>query len=127
MIRNSEAYTSRVSVTRVQGMNSAVARSAWQGRFAVLLVLPWTLTGCFAGGGKPYQINFMAPPAFMETAEVTPFTDSAKSRPAGGSPHPVRDAAGTRVDTAGADPLLYRPACRRLRLLGYGRIVLGRS
>ncbi|MDQ1303099.1 MAG: hypothetical protein QG595_1082 [Pseudomonadota bacterium] len=93
----------------------------WPRMAFVLVAL--ALTGC--AGGKPYQIPFMTPPAFLERSEVAPFNDAS----------PVATPADPRILYAtlrepatveGEDRFYTADRAAELRL-GEGRIVLGRG
>jgi hypothetical protein len=86
-------------------------------------LLATLLAGCAAS--KPYQISFMAPPAFLENAEVTPFTDTGNvSVP--GDPRIFYATLREPVTVAGEDRFYTSERAAELRL-GVGRIVLGAS
>lgn len=89
---------------------------------SLLLLLP-ALAGC--AGSQQYSIPFMAPPAFLESAEVPPFSD----------PGPVVVPADPRVlyatlrepATSGTADRFYSNERAGVLRLGSSRIVLGRS
>jgi hypothetical protein len=86
-------------------------------------LLATLLAGCATS--KPYQISFMAPPAFLENAEVTPFTDTRDvSVPA--DPRIFYATLREPVTVAGEDRFYTSDRAAELRL-GVGRIVLGAS
>jgi esterase/lipase superfamily enzyme len=81
------------------------------------------LAAC-AGSG-PYQIPFMAPPAFLESAEVAPFSDTGSVNvPA--DPQILYATLREPVTVAGEDRFYTSERAAELRL-GAGRIVLGTS
>lgn len=91
-------------------------------RWGWLLLLP-ALAGC--AGGQQYSIPFMPPPAFLESAEVPPFSD----------PGPVSAPVDPRVlyatlrepAVAGTGDRFYGTERAGALRLGSSRIVLGRS
>ncbi|MDH5255248.1 MAG: alpha/beta hydrolase [Gammaproteobacteria bacterium] len=90
----------------------------------MLLLLP-LVAGCASSGSSQYSIPFMPPPAFLETAEVPPFSD----------PGPVGVPADPRVLFAtlrepaaeGTADRFYGTERAAALRVGSSRIVLGRS
>jgi esterase/lipase superfamily enzyme len=82
-----------------------------------------TLAAC--SGGGPYSIPFMPPPAFLEEAEVTPFTDTeAVAAPA--DPRVLYATVREPARPGDSERFYSRDRGTQVRL-GEARIVLGRS
>jgi esterase/lipase superfamily enzyme len=90
---------------------------------AIAGALLFILSGC--AGTRLYQVPFMPPPAFLESAEVTPFTDPGQVNvPA--DPRILYVTLREPVTVAGEDRFYTSERAAELRL-GAGRIVLGAS
>jgi esterase/lipase superfamily enzyme len=104
----------------LQGQAGEVVRRV---RPAAVLMAAAAIAGCAAG--KPYQIPFMPPPAFLESAEVTPFADATRVD-APEDPQILYATLREPATVEGEDRFYSSERAAELRL-GAGRIVLGES
>lgn len=103
----------------VPGSHSPAAGTFY--RLFTVAVFTAMLGGCAAN--KPYQIPFMSPPAFLEKAEVTPFTDRDRVD-APVDPQILYATLREPATVEGEDRFYTSERAAELRL-GTGRIVLG--
>lgn len=91
--------------------------------FLAVALFTAVLAGC--AGNATYQIPFMPPPAFLESAEVTPFTDPGKVE-APADPQVLYATLRQPATVEGEDRFYTGDRAAEVRL-GSGRIVLGAS